>query len=108
MLLIPSKNVSDIPNLLGEVRAERPTYGARDHQFPTRLLDLALVFDDVYGNVQYTKRHAQKKDGAGGSIENRQPSLARSACCANTFMISAPVNGALASGAGRSVMAKDG
>jgi hypothetical protein len=61
MLLIPSKNISDIPNLLGDVRAKRPTHGARDHQFPTRLLDLALVFDDVYGNVQYTKRHAKKK-----------------------------------------------
>jgi hypothetical protein len=69
MLLIPSKNVSDIPNLFGDVRARRPTYGARDHQFPISLLELALVFDDVYGNVQYTKRHAQKKDGAGGNIE---------------------------------------
>jgi hypothetical protein len=33
--------------------------------------------------------------------------LARSACYASAFIISAPINGALASGAGRPAMAED-
>ncbi len=77
----------------------------RDHQSPTRPLDLALVFHDVYGNVQYTKRHAQKKTvweeiseapaiaGALRLLLQRLRHLSKRS---------------LASGAGKSVMSEDG